>query len=622
MAAAEPVATAVTAGDRPTWTFFRAVHAATPTRSTLWWAMVAVRGALPAVLGVLAGWLTETITEGGSLTVPLVALAVTFVVSQMTGPIHEALSYDVGEHTATAFNDQLLALTTDPPGIAHLERDDLSADLSMAKDFDLGLTGPPLAISMTFIADGAALFAVGVASSILLTTQVWWGAAVLVPSWLATHWLLRESRVWEDRQTPEVQRAQRLADYGYRLAVDAPAAKEIRLFGLGPWIVERFGEQREHLYRLQYEATRLRERSTIGALAVVLAANGLVFWVLAERVADGRVGIGGTIIAATAALGVSGVAFGGLSWAIDGAAAPATAIERLRRVMPAAGALDAPPGPPTPDVAPHHGPQIRFRDVTFSYPRATSPVLTGFDLTIPAGTAVAIVGQNGAGKTTLAKLICRLYDPQSGTIEIDGTDLRRLDVDHWRRHVTAVFQDFVRFELSLRENVTTDLDGGRPGTDDDVRAALADAGADHLVDHLAGLDTPLAKAYPGGTDLSGGQWQRVALARALYAVRRGAGVVLLDEPTAQLDVRGETEIFERVLRATAGRTVILVSHRFSTVRRADVICVVEDGRVVEQGSHDELMARRGRYRTMFDLQAARFVEVDDHGEQVEVDVLD
>jgi ATP-binding cassette, subfamily B, bacterial len=254
--------------------------------------------------------------------------------------------------------------------------------------------------------------------------------------------------------------------------------------------------------------------------------------------------------------------------------------------------------------------EIRFRDLSFAYPGGAA-VFDRLDLTIPAGSSLAIVGQNGAGKTTLAKLLCRLYDPQSGAIEIDGVDLRDLSIGSWRDRVTAVFQDFTRFELPLRDNVAP---AGAP--DEAVRTALAYAGADHL----AGLDTVLARGYDGGTDLSGGQWQRVALARAVCAVRRGARLVLLDEPTAQLDVRGEAEIFDRILAATRHCTTILISHRFSTVRHADRICVLEQGRVVELGTHDELMAAGGRYRTMFDLQAHRFTAAEDE-EGTAYDVL-
>jgi ATP-binding cassette, subfamily B, bacterial len=252
---------------------------------------------------------------------------------------------------------------------------------------------------------------------------------------------------------------------------------------------------------------------------------------------------------------------------------------------------------------------VRFRDVTFAYPGG-APVLEHFDLTIPAGSSIAIVGQNGAGKTTLAKLLCRLYDPQSGAIEIDGVDLRDLDPGAWRERVTAVFQDFIRFELPLRDNVAP---MGAP--DAEITAALASAGADTL----AGLDTILARGYDKGTDLSGGQWQRVALARALCAVRTGAGLVLLDEPTAQLDVRGEAEIFDRILTATRHATTILISHRFSTVRHADRICVLEQGRVIELGTHDALIAQGGRYQAMFDLQAQRFnAAEDEEGQRYDV----
>jgi ABC-type multidrug transport system fused ATPase/permease subunit len=253
--------------------------------------------------------------------------------------------------------------------------------------------------------------------------------------------------------------------------------------------------------------------------------------------------------------------------------------------------------------------EVRFRELKFAYPNTSELVLDGFDLTIPAGSSLAIVGQNGAGKTTLAKLLCRLYDPQSGAIEIDGVDLKEFELESWRSRVTAVFQDFIRFELSLGENVAP---GGAP--DEVIEAALAEAGAAHL----ASLDAPLSKGYEGGTDLSGGQWQRIALARALCAVKLGAGLVLLDEPTAQLDVRGEAEIFNRILEATRQTTTILISHRFSTVRRAQRICVLEHGKVVELGSHDELMTLGGRYRTMFDLQASRFgVGAEEEGEHLD-----
>jgi len=427
---------------------------------------------------------------------------------------------------------------------------------------------------------------------------------VLGGAWLATHWLLRESGVWRDRNTEEVRGAQRDADYAYRLAVDPPASKELRLFGLVGWTIDRFVARRTRLHELQYAATRLRERPVVWSMLLVIAANIVVFWSLATAAASGALTLGAVVVFAQCAVGTSMIAFGGLNWALDTASAPVAAVLRLEPAMAPAGALTS--GHRSAATAPAR--EIRFRNLTFAYPGG-SPVLEGFDLSIPAGSSLAIVGQNGAGKTTLAKLLCRLYDPSTGTVEVDGVDLREFDLASWRSRVAAVFQDFIRFELPLRDNVAP---AGAP--DDVVRAALESAGAANL----ATLDTVLARGYTGGTDLSGGQWQRVALARALCAVRLGAGVVLLDEPTAQLDVRGEAEIFDRILASTRQSTTILISHRFSTVRHADRICVLEHGRVVELGTHDELVALGGRYRTMFDLQAQRFT---DEEEGVTYDVL-
>jgi ABC-type multidrug transport system fused ATPase/permease subunit len=378
------------------------------------------------------------------------------------------------------------------------------------------------------------------------------------------------------------------------LAVDPGPAKELRVFGLAGWTIARFTDRRTRLHALQYAATRLRERPLAGAVTLVMAANVIVFWAIARSAAAGTLSMGDVVLFAQVAVGTSMIAFGGLNWAMDGSAAPVAAVLRLEEPMAQRGALTV--GTRSADAMPQR--EIRFKDLSFAYPGG-QPVLEHFDLTIPAGTSLAIVGQNGAGKTTLAKLLCRLYDPLSGAIEADGVDLRELDVDAWRARLTAVFQDFVRFELPLRDNVAP-----LGAADDVVRAALEEAGASNL----ASLDTILARGYDGGTDFSGGQWQRVALARALAAVKLGAGVVLLDEPTAQLDVRGEAEIFERILAATRHCTTILISHRFSTVRHVDRICVLEHGRVIELGTHDELMALRGRYHTMFTLQAERFAE--------------
>ena len=591
--------------ERQEWQFIGVLPRANAPLAAAWWLLLVLRGLLPAAFAIVMGVLTGAVQAGAALAAPLAVVGVVFLLTQVLAPLHQAVSANLGFQTAAWLYDRLTVACVRPPGIAHLEDPALASDITMARDFDLGISGPPLSISMDFIAAGLVELVAGLACAAVLAGFAWWAPLVLAGAWLATHWLLRESGVWKDRNTDEVREAQRHADYAYRLAVDAPAAKEMRLFGLAGWTLDRFRRHRRRLHDLRWQATRLRERPLAASLAVVGLANAIVFGAAAVEVAAGNLTLAEVVTFATAAFGVSAIAFGGLSWALDGAAAPAAAVLRLGSAMAARGTLGEAPeaSDPVPDAAGLPAREIRFRNVRFAYPtKPEHPVLDGFDLAIAAGTSLAIVGQNGAGKTTLAKLLCRLYDPTSGAVEVDGVDLRTLDVDAWRQRVTAVFQDFARFELPLRDNVAP---AGAP--DAVIRAALEQAGAADL----AALDTILAKGYDGGIDLSGGQWQRVALARALAATRAagdrtGAGVILLDEPTAQLDVRGEAEIFDRILKATRGITTILVSHRFSTVRHADRICVVEGGRVVELGSHAELMALGGRYQTMFDLQAQRF----------------
>ncbi|MDQ3452428.1 MAG: ABC transporter ATP-binding protein/permease [Actinomycetota bacterium] len=584
---------------RPEWQFFAVLPRANRPLAVAWWVLLVLLGVLPAAFAIAIGVLVSAVQGSDNLAVPLSAAGVVFVALQVLSPLHAQVGRNLGDILSTWLNDRLLQATVRPSGMGHLERADLTDDLTLARDFDLGISGPPLSISMGFIAGGLVEIVAGLAQAVVLAAYRWWTAALLVAAWSSTHWLLRESAVWRDRNTAEVVEAQRHADYTYRLAVDPPAAKELRLFGLAGWTVDRFAARRRRLVDLRWNATRLRERSVRWALVIVVAANAVVFWTLARDAVAGRLDLGAVVTYASVAIGTSALAFGGLNWALSIAAQAVDAVLRLDEAMAAAGSLT--PGTRAADGMPARA--IRFRGVTFAY-ESSDPVLDGFDLDIPAGTSLAIVGQNGAGKTTLAKLLCRLYDPQGGAVEIDGVDLRDLDLDGWRRRVAAVFQDFVRYELPLRDNVAPT---GAP--DDKILAALEQAGGLGLAD----LDTVLARGYDRGTDLSGGQWQRVALARALCAVRLGAGMVILDEPTAQLDVRGEAEIFDRILEATHSCTTILVSHRFSTVRHADRICVLETGRVVELGSHDELMALGGRYRTMFDLQASRFSEDEPDG---------
>jgi len=582
---------------RNEWKFFAALGTADRSLAAGWWLVLILRGLLPAIFAIAMGGLVGAVEQRAVLGSALAFVGVVFVLLQVVNPIHDALGANLGDRTAAWLYDRLTAACVRPPGMGHLEDPKLTNDLTVARDFDIGMTGPPLSIAMPFIASGLALTLGGLASAVVLAVYAWWAPVLLAGAWLATHWLLRESGIWRDRNTDDVRSAQRDADYAYRLAVDPPASKELRLFGLAGWTLDRFVERRTRLHELQYAATRLRERPVVWSLLLVTGANIVVFWSLVSDATSGALNLAGLVVFAQSAVGTSMIAFGGLNWALDGASAPVAAVLRLEAAMAPAGALA--PGTRAATGMPAH--EIRFHDVTFAYPDS-GLVLDRLDLTIPAGSSLAIVGRNGAGKTTLAKLLCRLYDPQSGAIEIDGVDLRTFDLASWRARVAAVFQDFLRLELPLRDNVAP---AGAP--DDVVSGALADAGGAGL----ATLETILARGYDGGTDLSGGQWQRVALARALAAVSMGAGVVLLDEPTAQLDVRGEAEIFNRILSATRSCTTILISHRFSTVRQADRICVLEGGRVAELGTHDELMAQNGRYRTMFDLQAQRFTAADD-----------
>jgi ATP-binding cassette, subfamily B, bacterial len=397
--------------------------------------------------------------------------------------------------------------------------------------------------------------------------------------------------------------ALRRADYYRDLATGAMAAKEVRVWGLTQWLLGRFDTAwvgaMEPLWKARKPGRRVVWLSTF----VVIVANVVSYAALAWAALRGDLALGALAVYTQATLAASSFrAFDDANMILSHAAVAVPRVLALDHMLADAphATADVPPG------APREG--IRFEHVTFRYPGHERPIFDDLNLDIPAGRSLAIVGVNGAGKTTLVKLLCGLYAPSAGVITVDGTDVGTFAPAHWRARVAAIFQDFAHYHASARENIGM---GALAIAHDEarLRAAAERAGALDLVEALPhGWDTLLSREYADGADLSGGQWQRIALARALFAVIGGATVLILDEPTANLDVRAEAELYDRFLDITAGLTTILISHRFSTVRRADHIVVLEGGRVVEQGDHTALMAQNGRYAAMFRVQAERFVE--------------
>ena len=398
----------------------------------------------------------------------------------------------------------------------------------------------------------------------------------------------------------------RHADYFARVLTGAGEAKELRIFGLGTWFGERFERAWTGSMREVWDKRSRILPTALGAGLPVMVVEGLILWLVGSAAAVGQIDLGALLVYAGATfqafqLGeVSGydrdVQYG------TAALKPQRELERIVRTAPE---LLLPGSRPV-DGLPRHG--IRFEDVAFRYADDGENVFERLTLEIPAGRSLAIVGANGAGKTTLIKLLARLYDPNEGRITVDGVDLREVDARAWQRRVAAIFQDFVHYPLSAHDNIAL----GAVERQEDralVEAAARRAGAYELIRELpAGFDTVLTKAFSGGVDVSGGQWQRIALGRALFAAAAGAGVLVLDEPTAQLDVRAEAAFYDSFLDLTLGLTTIVISHRFSTVRRADRIVVLEKGGVMEEGTHEELMRLGGKYAEMFTLQAQRFVE--------------
>jgi ATP-binding cassette subfamily B protein len=390
----------------------------------------------------------------------------------------------------------------------------------------------------------------------------------------------------------------RMRAYLTETLIGREEAKEIRAFGLAATLGERWADNYDG-YLAAFGA-HIRKRislAMLGALVTVAVTTNALALLLAG-VADGSMSLA-EAGAALLAVRLLGGRVQQLFTGISGLFESGLFLRDFHAFLDRAEA--APPRPLVPVLAPFA--ELRAEDVTFRYPDTNRDVLRGVSLTIRAGEVVALVGENGSGKTTLAKILAGLFEATGGRVLWDGRDVRALDGQQRRSYTGVMFQDFVHYQLSARENIGFGR-AERLGDLDAVEDAARRAGvAEHLRRLPAGYDTGLGKEYLGGHDLSGGQWQRVALARGFF---RDAGFLVLDEPSSALDARAELELFEQVSRLAAGRSVLVISHRFSTVKHADRIVVMHEGELIEQGTHAELMQLGGRYAELFDLQAQSY----------------
>lgn len=567
-------------------------------------ALVTVEAATAVLpLGVVwtVGWLVGRVVGGGAVGAPLASLVALLLLQQLLGPLKGAVSYRIVRRIDGVMRARAMAAANRSPGVGPLEDPDVLDLLFLAGgDIDAYWEATPGTAAVAYAAVSAR-YVQAAGAALLLARAAPVVAAALVLTVAIVRRRYRKVRYQWGLARRAIFVPGRAARYTAALANAPAGAKETRLFGLLDWLLARHKTQWNDLVETFWRTRRRLVQKLMAVVAVLAPIAAVLFVTLARADLSPRE----MAVALQSALLVAGLFEVKLEeFQVD------FGLESFHALLDAEQRLRPPPtrAPPRP-AAGLPTRDIRFEGVDFAYPGSGRKVFDGLDLTIPAGSSLAIVGVNGAGKTTLVKLLARLYEPDAGRVTADGVDVADLDPDEWRERLAVIFQDFVHYDLAAADNVG--FGGLRLAVTADRAAALAaaaaKAGASEVIARLpAGWETPLSRQYRGGADLSGGQWQRLALARALFAVDAGAGVLVLDEPTANLDVRAEAELFDRFLDLTAGLTTVLISHRFSTVRRAERIVVLQGGRVTEQGTHDELLAAGGAYATMFSLQASRF----------------
>jgi ATP-binding cassette subfamily B protein len=570
-----------------------------------------VAGALtPALvvgaLGVIVGRIPAAIRDGiGSvaghqLILALIVAGVIYAFSLILDPIGAALGTATKARLTGDLQGRLLAAVSAPVGVGHLEDADVLDRLARAEGTLTGFF--PGDAPITWVGVLSSRFS-GLIGCIVVGIFAWWLGLLLLVLWVVVRRIMLVAVVRQATELRGQTTVMRRAWYFIGVGSKARDAKEIRVFGLADFVGRRFHEQ--YLDAIHAGHSGLRDLHRRAALCWLVVLAGYVVALVTIGVAAHRHTIELRDLAILLPMLAVTMSTGSLSfdditlvWALSGL----PDVDGLEHDL--AGSQRELAGTRDPDTITRAS--VHFEGVRFRYPGGAVDVLDGLDLELPAGTSTAVVGVNGAGKSTLVSLLSRLRDPSAGRITVDGIDVRGLDPARWQRLVALMPQEPVRYPVSAYDNVAF---GAIEYRDDraGVEEAARRAGFADVVDTLpAGWETVLAREMPGGVDLSGGQWQRLALARALFATRHGARLLVLDEPTAALDVRSEAQFYGGFLEITAGLTTVVISHRFATVRRAHTICVLDGGRITERGSHEELLALDGTYAQAYRLQAARF----------------
>ncbi|MHA6758188.1 ABC transporter ATP-binding protein [Streptacidiphilus sp. PAMC 29251] len=578
-----------------------------PAVTTLTAVTAVLAGAAPVGITVAIGELVDRLTSaiGQGLGTPaarecyrwVALIVVLFLLTHLAESARTALGRALGRRVTGRLSERVMLAASEPATIGHLEDPDYLGRLARARG-DGTIDMPPGEAVFGF-STKASMWVTSIGSAALLARVTWGLGLIVFVVFVVIHSrLVRNYRIAvieSVNQTTKLRRTSYLRD----LPTTPGAAREVRLFGLAAFFRDAYqSEWRENMTEVW---RRRREHRLFVVMVVVVTGLTVasVFFYLGHRAATGGSTVGD--------LAIGGLAVRALLQVLRADDDDL----RLGFGSQAAAAAFAFPVVAGPEEAPWSAPvaTLSCEDLRFRYGGgAAAEVLHGIDLAVPAGQSLAIVGLNGAGKTTLARLIAGLDAPSGGSVRVGGTPIEDANRRSWQRQVVAVFQDFGRYELTVRDNLAF---GSLAHADDEegLRAVARQAGLLTFIEGLPnGWDTVMSSGYPGGVDASGGEWQRIAIARALFGLRHGARLLIMDEPAASLDPRAEAQLYDTFHELTAGATTVVISHRFATVRKAERVVVLDHGRIIEDGTHQDLITADGRYAELFRLQAKRFEE--------------